>query len=144
MDRRGLIEQPFAHIPVGPRPCTTHMAMAAQQRCDRPFCLACLQHVGRWLVCTRCLEELQRERSSGSLLGRWRRRTEVGAGAIIVLLVVGLFGLVLHLLGPTGSDTLAHADGPAHRPVATDAGRRRHLSWSLAAEKRPLLRLPSQ
>jgi hypothetical protein len=86
----------------------THVAVAAQQRCDRcarPFCLACLRHVERWLVCMRCLEELQRQRAAGSLLGRWRRmRAEAVAGAIIVLLVIGLFGLVQHLLGPAASD----------------------------------------
>lgn len=114
MDRRGLIEQPFAHVPVGSRPCTTHVAEAAQQRCDRcarPFCLTCLRHVDRWLVCMRCLDELQRERAAESLPGRWRRwRTEAAAAVVIVLLVVGLFGLIQHLLGPAGSDaSLARA-----------------------------------
>jgi hypothetical protein len=108
MDRRGLIAQPHAHVPVGQRPCTTHIAVAAQQRCDRcarPFCLACLRHVERWLICARCLEELHRERAAASLPGRWRRwRTEAAAGLFIVLLVVGLFGLIQDLLGPAGSD----------------------------------------
>lgn len=108
IERRGLIDQLHAHVPVGQRPCTTHFAVVTQQHCDRctrPFCLSCLRHVERWLVCTRCLEELQRERAVDSLLGCWRRmRTEAVAGVIIVLVAVGLFDLVQHLLGPVASE----------------------------------------
>ena len=88
--------------------CSVHLATVAPQRCDRcgkPFCLACLQHFRRSLLCAHCLAELQRARQLRSLPSRLRRVLPAAvAGLVIIAVMVGAFSRIQQTLGGAASD----------------------------------------
>lgn len=87
--------------------CTVHLAREAPYRCDRcrrPYCPACLHRVQGGMVCTHCLDELERALDAHSIEGRLHRLPAVlMAAAVLVALLVGGSALVGKLLGPAGS-----------------------------------------
>lgn len=103
-----LLARPRWHVPVTGHMCSEHQERVAQDRCDRcgrPFCNDCLQHVQRWRACGACLATLRRERFLQTFPQRLRRgRVEFVASVVIVLLLLGVAGLIQHLLGSAASD----------------------------------------
>jgi hypothetical protein len=118
-----LIERPRWHVSVERRFCSEHPERPAEDRCDRcgrPFCSACLLNLERWRVCRVCLATLRRERFLQTIPQRLRRgRTELVAAVLIVLLIIGVAGLIQHLLGDAASDdSLAAAAKHVSRAAA--------------------------
>lgn len=103
-----MVERPRWHVPVLGHRCSEHAERMAQDRCDRcgrPFCPDCLQHLQRWRVCSACLVTLQRERSFQTIPQRLRRGKAEGIAAFVIVLVfAGGYGLIQHQLGSAGSD----------------------------------------
>ena len=87
--------------------CTVHLARAAPIRCDRcrkPYCMDCLHRVQGGMVCTKCLEELERGLAARALPARLRGLPAVLlAVAVIATVVCGGSAVVGKMLGPAGS-----------------------------------------
>jgi hypothetical protein len=87
--------------------CTVHLAREAPIRCDRcrkPYCMDCLHRVQGGMVCTHCLEELERALDARGLPARLRRLPAVLlAIAVVGAVVWGGSAGVGKLVGPAGS-----------------------------------------
>ncbi len=103
-------------MPVDHRACSEHPATRAQDRCDRcdrPFCAACLRDVGRWRACDACLAWLERERRGRPLGERLRALLPslLAAGALGALMVGGMLAIGRGTGGATSAASLVGTAG---------------------------------
>jgi len=124
-----LIAVPRWHPSAERKPCTVHLATPAEDRCDRcgqPFCVDCLQFVGRWRICSACRIWLEHERAGTPLHERLRTFWPALLATLMfgALLVGGVLAINRGTAGATTSgDLIGTADQVACLQHYPDPGK---------------------